>query len=327
MSPRIGPRPSHPVTPPRTEATNPKGAALPTPAAPADAFSDVHAGQRTRSLTPERAAALTYRRHGDDPHTLSDRGDVGRLISRTPQLDDVRGTAGDATRCGGAAMFNAMLLDGDAVANADALSRVAAQRHVTLSADETSALSSMREGHLTPREAAHLQEALYRVSDAGDPSATGAGLSGLELARTVTALQGAGGFPNTREVNFRSDRTGPASFHWTVTSRTASGTAHADSWPQANGYATVTAGPGRTEFHRDGHFERDFIADVTLRRDLDGTHIRTRYVDDSTTAGAIDGTPAAVRSMEIIATPSGAREGNSLWLNPDTGAMTLPPTR
>ncbi len=322
MSPRIGPRPSHPVLPRRTDAPSPR--APPPPEAPraGDAFTDVRAGQRAPTLSPARAGASVYRRHGEDAHTLSDRGDVGRLISRTPQLDDLRETGGDATRCGGAAMFNALLLDGDHRANADAITHLAAQRQVTLSDADASALTSMREGHLTPREAARLQDVVYRVADTGDVRASAAGLSGVELATAVTALRVHGAFPNSHEVNFRSARSGPESFHWTVTSRTAAGTAHADSWPRSNGYATVAAGPGLTDFHRDGHFDSAFIADVTLRPALDGTRVRTRWVDD------LDGPPTAVRSTEIILSANGtARVGDAVWLNPDTGAMALPPSR
>lgn len=225
------------------------------------------------------AARATYRRHGQVAHDLSDRGEVGRLISRSPQLDGLSSTRGDTTRCGGAAMLNAMLLDGDYRANSSALRQLAQSRHVQLTSSQQQALDAMQSGRLSPNQSAQLQELLYRVADTQDTRTTGGGLTGVELSATVGALTSLGGFPNTREANFRMTSMGGGAQHWTVTSTTTGGTAHADSWPGAHGYASVAGGPGATQFNPGGRLDPNFTADVTLTRGLDGTRLRTRAVD------------------------------------------------
>jgi hypothetical protein len=322
MSPRISAnRP--PVAPATTRPTAPAPAVARrepterTPAPRADSFERTLGGDRPSRAV--RTASDTYRRHGDTAHDLTDRAAVGRLISRSPQLDDLRGTRSDDTRCGGAAMFNAMLLDGNAGANAGAIEAVARARHVELSSTERTALTSMRAGHLTPHEAAALQQTVYRIADTGDARATGRGLTGLELSTTVGALRAAGGFPNTSSANFRMERTGPESAHWTVSSTTAHGTSHADSWPQPNGYATVAGGPGATDFHHGGRFDDAFIADVTMTGTGGDTSLRTRA--RSGTAG--DGSPTSVDQMEVSFSRAGTLRGQPppVSMDPSSGEV------
>lgn len=235
-----------------------------------------------RTAAPEGVtASQVYRRHGEVAHDLSSREEVGRLISRSPQLDNIASAGGDETRCGGAAMLNALLLDGNHEANASAIERLASSRHVDLSAREAAAVEAMGGGHLTPNQSAQLQSLLYRVADTGDRSHTGEGLSGVELSTTVGALTALGGFGNTSEVNFRNSEMGGGAHHWTVTSTTGEGTAHADSWPGSNGYARVAGGPGATGFTSAGRLDPSFTADVTVTRDLTGTRLRTRAAEGS----------------------------------------------
>lgn len=228
--------------------------------------------------TPAQVAGQTYQRHGIEQHDLSSRADIGKLISRSPQLDNLKGTKGDSMRCGAAAVFNAMLLDGNFAANAKALETYASQK-VKLSGAEVTALAAMKSGRLTPNQAATLQDLTYRAANKDKV----AGLDGIELTGLVGGLQSAGALPNTTSANFRMTSYPDGSAHWTVTSTTrGGGTAHADSWPQANGYASVTAGPGKTGFTEGGKFDPSFAGDVTLSKDLAGTHLNVRTTDPET---------------------------------------------
>lgn len=254
--------------------------------------------------SPEAArAARTYRQHGAQPHDLNDRRQVGQLISRTPQLDDMDGrrrvtlreaspghaaergrvrTDGDEARCGGAALFNSLLLDGDPSNNANALESVANQRAAaqrgqrgafTVGDPERRAIQHMRDGSLTPREAALLQEMTYDMSrnPGQDP-----GLSTRQIGDTLRDLRQAGGLQHTSEVNIRGEHHGGPLGHATVSSRTDHGTHFADSWPQQNGYAQVT-GQSEASFAPGDHPERNFSSSVTFRHNQGGDSERLVY--------------------------------------------------
>lgn len=215
--------------------------------------------------------ADVYDRHGDQSHDLSDRGAVGRLISRSPQFDDMQDgrnrttreaspghraersraeTNNDAHRCGGAAVMNSLLLDGDFQNNGRALEAVANQRaeqreDFSVSREQRRALSHMREGNLTPRENAILQEMTYDMSHTGNQP----GLSDQNMTGLLRDLRQNGAYNNTEEANFRLQDNNGAD-HWTVSTRTNQGVNHADSLPRpegsgsGTGYATVTGADG-----------------------------------------------------------------------------------
>jgi hypothetical protein len=179
---------------------------------------------------------------------------VGRLISQSPQLDDLRSTEHDGIRCGGASLLNGMLLDGGYEANSDAIRATAADRGVTLSHDEDAALTSMHGGHLTSRQAATLQDTMFRIAHQGSDE------DGVSLPRvddTARTLRSHGAFAQSRDVTFEAHP-----HHCTVSvDSTTGGPATADSWPGPNGYAHVQAGvrtfadptlDGSTTFHSDG---------------------------------------------------------------------------
>jgi hypothetical protein len=197
-------------------------------------------GGRRFSAAGSRRAADTYRRHGSESLSLDDRGDVGRLISRSPQIDNQTGTNDDSNRCGGAAIFNAMLLDGNHAANAGAIRETLGDR---ITPEQRTALEHMEAGRLSPSEAALLQEGLYDHAD-GLNGRQDQGLNLSDMRRTVADLREHGAFPNTRELNFRRETVDSQSnsSHWTVSSRTTHGTHFADSYPQGNGYARVSGG-------------------------------------------------------------------------------------
>lgn len=227
----------------------------------------------------------------DRVHDLHDRADVCRLITRSPQADE--------TRCAGAALFNAFLFDGDAVANARAIDCTATKRDVPLSDTERWALASMRAHHLTPHEAATLHDTLFRIADSFQG----------ELAATLAALRALGGYPNTSAAHFRMERMGLNSFHWSVTSTSPSGTAHADSSPQPSGK------PSATEFHHAGRFMHAFIADVTMSATLEGTTLRTRTIQGKPG----DVLPTAIVSRALFLANGRVRKGPVERLDPANG--------
>lgn len=239
-----------------------------------------------------RDARAVYRRHGETEHSLSDRTEVGRLISRTPQVDNASGTHNDEVRCGGAALTNAMLLDGGYEANARAIRRLAEPApgeggrlsartadghepfHMTAAQDE--ALRAMEAGHLTPNQTAEIQEMMFQMTDGipeGDaPRESGNdGVTGYQMNEMMDRLTAAGAFPNSREVNMRMDDNGAGGNHWTTTVTTDRGTAHANSWPSSShrgydGYAEVTGGNRDDLVYQDGADLGTFTCDVSMRR-------------------------------------------------------------
>jgi hypothetical protein len=241
-----------------------------------------------------RDARAVYRRHGDVEHSLSERQDIGRLISRSPQVDNASGTHNDEIRCGGAALLNAMLLDGGYEANARAIrslaepapgseGRLSAQTadgrqpfHMT--DEQRSALDAMQAGHMTPNQASQIQEMLFQMSDgvSDGSAARESGNDGLDRAQMqdmVSRLSRAGAFPNSRELNMRMDENGAGGYHWTTTVTTAHGTQHANSWPSNehrgfDGYARVrsVSPEDRSDYIYTGGERGTFTDDVTLRR-------------------------------------------------------------
>ena len=133
----------------------------------------------------------------------------------------------------------------------------------------------MSEGSLTPREAAVLQEMTYdmsRTSNSQEP-----GLSTRQIGDTLRDLREAGGLQNSREVNIRGENHGGPLGHATVSVRRDGGGRHfANSWPQDNGYATVTGQSG-TAFAPGDHPERNFQTSVTYQRNQGGDSSRLVY--------------------------------------------------
>ena len=285
------------MVPPRSSPSRPPVSTVIGRAARIDSYARTLAGQGPTAAT--QLSRYLWDQHGDRVHDLNDRADVGRLITRSPLSDDAR--------CAGAALFNGLLLDGNSVANARAIECTATKRDVPLSDSERWALASMRAHHLTPYEAATLQDTLFRI----------AGTFGGELAATLAALRALGGFPNTRSANFRMERTGQTSFHWTATSTGTHGTAHADSWPQLSGQATVGGGPGATEFHHEGRFMHAFIADVTMSETIEGTTLRARSIHGKPG----DVLPSAIRSRTLFLANGKVRKGPVEHFNPANGAL------
>lgn len=242
-----------------------------------------------------RDARAVYRRHGNEEHSLSNRAEVGRLISRSPQVDNVSGTHNDDIRCGGAALTNALLLDGDYAANARAIRTLAdpapgqegrlAQQTAdgrptfSMTREQREALNAMEHGHLTPNQTSHIQEMLFQMSDGVHSGSEGReegndGINGVQMRDMVSRLTNAGAFPNTRSLNMRMDENGAGGYHWTTTTTTDHGTHHANSWPAQgtdghDGYAEVrgVSAEDMGDFvYQDGQAPGTFGSDVTMER-------------------------------------------------------------
>ncbi|GEM_PF-2812171 len=227
-------------------------------------------------------------------------------------------------------MLNGMLLDGNYAANAAAIRDTAAAHPLlTVSHEERSAIAAMESGRMTPSDAAHLQDLMYRTgrdTDALGPTNPSApGLTAFQMRGLATELRGRGAFSGSDEVNFRMSDLGD-SRHWTTSvHRTDGSAAHADSWPsdepgRGMGYGYVERGMDLTTTGTGGHFDSSFAADVTLRPDTVslrsyGARAARPSVDGSTAGYVLDETHRlAPRATHIPDAPE-----LRLFRDPDTG--------
>lgn len=198
----------------------------------------------------EMVAASVYAANGHKEFNLNDPQQVEKLITSSPQLDNIDSTKTDASRCGGASILNGMLLAGDPAKNAAAIETAATKAGVQpgISADERSALDAMKKGSMTPTDAAHLQELLVRSAQQpqGTDSARGiqrsdaAGVTTQGLSDFAQKLRAEGAFANAKKITFHNEGA-----HWTVAVTNKSGeTRAANSFPDANnGRAEVGKAP------------------------------------------------------------------------------------
>jgi hypothetical protein len=198
----------------------------------------------------EMVAASVYAANGHKQFDLNDPQQVQKLITSSPQLDNLDSTKTDASRCGGASILNGMLLAGDPAKNAAAIESAATKAGVQpgISADERSALDAMKKGSMTPTDAAHLQELLVR--SAQQPQDTDAkrgiqrsdagGVSTQGLSDFAQKLRAEGAFANAKKITFHNEGA-----HWTVAVTNKSGeTTAANSFPDPeSGRAEVGKAP------------------------------------------------------------------------------------
>ncbi|MBI2378385.1 MAG: hypothetical protein HYV07_30585 [Deltaproteobacteria bacterium] len=235
-----------------------------------------------RGLEPSYGGRRVYEREGDQKLNLRSPEEARKLIAASPQLDDLDRTKLDSVRCGGAAMMNGLLLDGDPRKSATAIEKTAKDSGVTLSSEERSALISMKRGSMTPREAATTQELLVKLGTVGGANMPGghvrytnAGLTPVGMAELAGKLRKNGGFSNAKSVGFHSERQADGSNHWTVTVKNASGETHrANSWPGPDGHASVTSAHGTSRRELEGAPNPAYRGEVILENEPDG---RVRY--------------------------------------------------
>lgn len=174
------------------------------------------------------------------------------LIAASPQIDSIEDTKNDKTRCGGAAMLNALIADGNHAKNADALEQTAKKTlppGKELTDKEKDALAAMRRGDLTASQAAHLQELMVRIAKEtklpGDAKAWNekeGGISMNGMLALSSKLRSEGAFANTKDLRFAVEqRPDGGGKHWVMSSRLKDGsTSYANSWPNDFGLATVS---------------------------------------------------------------------------------------
>jgi len=251
---------------------------------PAPVFNQpvVVGGNRELDLTEaQRLSAATLTRHAAQPHTLTDREQVGELIRRTPHPDASARTAEDQSRSVGAAVLSGLLLDGNPSANAGAMERAAQQVNTPPNANEGAALRAMQAGTLTVQQAAHLQGLLNRMLEGHALQRAARSTTAThDVGALVAGLESHGGFANTRDLSLDVERVqglaGSQVFHWTVSSRTQDGqTAHADPWPNPDGYAVVQKGLGPA---------RDFTPGVPPSPGFEGEVFLDRTAGGSSTS-------------------------------------------
>lgn len=245
------------------------------------ALAERSGGTDPTAVRTMAAAASVYAAHGDEPYTLSDRATVRDLIARTPQLDDLSATTGDRTRCGGAALMNGLLLDGDPAANGLAIRRTLGD-HVRPGA-EADALHAMERGTLTPRQLSTLQDMMYRETDARVPDAAGpeTGVTATEMTGMMESLVRNGGYSHTTDLRLGEEVSGPnGECHWTVDSTTSAGTVHADSWPGADGTASTSSGAHSAHYEEGDNVPANFAGEARMTHDADGVTIRRAIYDE-----------------------------------------------
>ena len=284
-----------------TAAPPPGGGVAPSSVGPVDTFERVTAASVSVSggdSPADAAAKETYARYGNRAFDLSDPKQKELLIAASPQIDNLATTTNDANRCGAAAMLNGMILGGDPAASARAIERVAADHGVAVDGDFAAAVGAMKDGTLTPKQAAAIQDGLFQIgktmTDDLPPelraaAATGGGLTPLEMSELAGQLRAAGAFGDACQVKLTLADVGKQN-HWIVSVTDEAGrVTSADSAPRANGLAGIassdtTVVPG----------EPRYLGDVSMEAAASGltTHRMRMLVDgrveslEKTTAGA-----------------------------------------
>ena len=203
------------------------------------------------------AAAATYNVNGNTSYDLNDSAKVKELIVNSPQLDNLSGTTRDETRCAGASMLNAMLLDGNPAANAAAIQKIVNDKEVKanmsppISGDEQAGLDAMKSGKMTPTNAANVQELVLRLANTRRATDEGreafsrgnsGGTTPSGLAELSQELRQNGAFASSKDVTFHANMDGKIR-HWTVDVTDKNGvTQNADSFPKADGKGAVKPG-------------------------------------------------------------------------------------
>lgn len=201
--------------------------------------------------TVQEAAEANYGKTGD--HVFDLKTELGRegLVVQSPQLDNIPG-GNDKTRCGAACVVDSLILDGDHVASANALQKLADDakaRGASFSKEQTDAIAALRAGKMTSTQAAHLQELVYESAKTlpmrtGEKACDGAGITPNGMASLVAHLKTAGALKNCGNVSMtaevRQNEKGQPYNHWTLTRRDKTlYPTHVDPWPNQRGQKSL----------------------------------------------------------------------------------------
>ncbi|MFT3709436.1 MAG: hypothetical protein QM817_17505 [Archangium sp.] len=209
--------------------------------------AEFEAGKASELERAKIAGAETYLANGNTVADLNDPAQLKQLIMNSPQLDadDATSKISDESRCGGAALLNAMLFDGAHAKNAAAIEARLAKGDLIVkpSPRQTEALAHLKAGKLTPNDAAHLQDLLFHMASASRPTdpnpdwrttgANGWGVTPQALHQLVGELKEQGALSNSNAEILNGDQ------HFTTRVERGGVTYTADSWPGKDGRAAV----------------------------------------------------------------------------------------
>lgn len=227
------------------------------------------------------AAVRQYQANGDTQFNLGDREQALDLIRHSPQADDLRETpeVSDQNRCGGAALLNAMLIDGGYEQNSDAIRGLFSQRYMEEHGQLGEALDHMRAGHMTPHEAARVQHALYEGARATGVAGSGDGSSVQAEAELLRRLTAGGAFPNSEHVEIHGRQLPEGGGHATTEVYTRDGGLYYADSGRIDEHGMARAGEGGDPLIPNGwnsgdgdpnHFDPGYIGDAAISRDSSG---------------------------------------------------------
>ncbi|MBL8912111.1 MAG: hypothetical protein JNM17_15555 [Archangium sp.] len=206
--------------------------------------AEFEAGKASDVEKAKVAGGETYLVNGNKVADLNDFEQVKQLIANSPQLDADTTTTRDDNRCGGAALLNGMLIDGNYAANASAIEARLAKGDINVATTDRQreALAHMKSGKMTANDAAQLQDLLFKMASAsrpGDPNlawrttpGNGWGVTPQALDQLVDELKANGALKSGTRIVSGNE-------HFTVETKRDGITYAADSWPNPNGQASV----------------------------------------------------------------------------------------
>lgn len=278
------------------------------------------------------AASSNYDKHGN--HVFDLRSELGRegLVTQSPQLDNIPG-GNDKTRCGAACVVDALILDGDHVASANALQKLANDaktRGASFTKEQTDAITALRSGRMTPTQAAHLQELVFEASKTlpmrdKEVACDASGITANGMASLVAHLRTAGALKHSSNISLtaevRQNERGQPYNHWTLTRRDASlYPTHVDPWPNQLGQKALQHDepPAMPSFDRDGNPNQKFLAEVTLFNDKSGDALVTTRTRGGVYLGEKGYLDVRATLPRGATTPPGPWDFNRVFRDKDT---------
>ncbi len=268
-----------------------RSASAPTQQGPADQLQlsqEAHQPEAPARSLPnlghmalDPAAVRQYQANGDTQFNLGDREQALDLIRHSPQADDLSETpdSSDQNRCGGAALLNAMLIDGGYEQNSDAIRGLFSDRYMQEHGQLGEALDHMREGQMTPHEAARVQHALYEGARATGVAGEGDGSSVQAEAELLRRLTANGAFPNSDQVEIHGRRLPEGGGHATAEVYTNDGGLYYADSGRIDEQGMARAGEGGDPLIGNGwnagdqnpnHYDPSYIGDAIMSRDSGG---------------------------------------------------------
>jgi hypothetical protein len=148
------------------------------------------------------------------------------LLRSAPQMNPISKAAGNGPNlCGGASVANALILSSktpeQAKANAKAVQNLAGalKPPLKMSGAEQQALKNFESGKISPQDAQHMQQVMYRMAQrmpiGGQSNPNLQGVSTSQVATTMAALRSHGAFQGS-SVTMHCNRLSTGFDHWTT---------------------------------------------------------------------------------------------------------------